>query len=67
LLICLNPADEAPLAWLAIHSEAAMKTGFITEYPNDFDMILEIPAEKGIRYFTEQLHLYLDKIVLSTK
>lgn len=67
LLICLNPADEAPLAWLAIQSQASMKTGFITAYPNDFDMILEIPAEKGIRYFTEQLHLYLDKIVLSTK
>ena len=67
LLICLNPADEAPLAWLSSHSQAAMKTGFITEYPNDFDMILEIPAEKGIRYFTEQLHLYLDKIVLSSK
>jgi len=30
-------------------------------------MILEIPAEKGIRYFTEQLHQYLDKIVLSAK
>lgn len=67
LLICLNPTDEAPLAWVAAHSKAAMKIGFITDYPNDFDMILEIPAEKGIRYFTEQLHLYLDKIVLSAK
>ena len=67
VLICLNPADEAPLAWLAAHTPAAMKIGFITAYPNDFDMMLEIPAEKGIRYFTEQLHLYLDKIVLSTK
>ncbi len=67
VLICMNPADEAPLAWLAAHSEASMKIGFITDYPNDFDMILEIPAEKGIRYFTEQLHLYLDKIVLTTK
>ena len=44
LLICLNPADEAPLAWLSSHSQAAMKIGFITEYPNDFDMILEIPV-----------------------
>jgi hypothetical protein len=67
LLICLNPDDQAPLAWLAAHSQAAMKIGFITEYPNDFDMILEIPAEKGIRYFTEQLHVYLDKIVLTAK
>ncbi|MCC6283620.1 MAG: hypothetical protein IT262_23645 [Saprospiraceae bacterium] len=67
LLIGLNPDDQAPLAWLAAHAQAAMKIGFITEYPNDFDMILEIPAEKGIRYFTEQLHLYLDKIVLTAK
>lgn len=67
LLLCLNPADEAPLAWVAAHAQAAMKIGFPSDYPNDFDMILEIPAEKGIRYFTEQLHLYLDKIVLSAK
>ncbi len=67
LLLCFNPADEAPLAWLAAHAQAAMKIGFPTAYANDFDMILEIPAEKGIRYFTEQLHQYLDKIVLSAK
>ena len=67
LLLCFNPADEAPLAWLSAQSQAAMKIGFVTDYANDFDMILEIPAEKGIRYFTEQLHQYLDKIVLSAK
>lgn len=67
LLLCFNPADEAPLAWLAANGQAAMKIGFPTDYPNDFDMILEIPAEKSIRYFTEQLHQYLDKIVLSAK
>ena len=67
LLLCFNPADEAPLAWLAAQAQAAMKIGFMTDYSNDFDMILEIPAEKGIRYFTEQLHQYLDKIVLSAK
>lgn len=67
LLLCFNPADEAPMAWLAAQSQASMKIGFVTDYPNDFDMILEIPAEKGIRYFTEQLHQYLDKIVLSAK
>lgn len=67
LLLCLNLSDEAALAWLAAQSQAAMKIGFATNFSNDFDMILEIPAEKGIRYFTEQLHLYLDKIVLSAK
>ena len=67
LLLCFNPADGAPLAWLAVPAQAAMKIGFATAYANDFDMMLEIPAEKGIRYFTEQLHQYLDKIVLSTK
>ncbi len=67
LLLCFNPSDEAPMAWLAAQAQAAMKIGFATDFANDFDMILEIPAEKGIQYFTEHLHQYLDKIVLSAK
>jgi hypothetical protein len=41
-----------------------MKIGFATHRPNDFDIQLETPEGKGIRYFTEQLALYLGKIVL---
>jgi hypothetical protein len=42
-----------------------MKIGFATEQPNDLDLQLETPPEKGIRHFTEQLERYLDTIVLS--
>lgn len=66
LLLSFNPAGRLPLDWLAVHSPAAMKIGFVTAMPNDFDMLLEIPADKGLRFFVEQLELYLDKIVLST-
>jgi hypothetical protein len=64
LLLTLNPAERAPLEWVAATSQAAMKIGFATHRPNDFDIQLETPESKGIRYFTEQLALYLGKIVL---
>ncbi len=66
LLISLNPADERPLEWISQLSPAAMKIGLVTEHPHDYDMQLEIPADKGFAFFAEQLHLYLDKIVLTT-
>ena len=65
LLLCFNPADERPLEWLSTLSLAAMKIGLATDRPHELDIQLEIPVHKGIRYFAEQLHLYLDKIVLT--
>lgn len=65
LLIYLDPEECAPLEWVAAASLAAMKVGYATDRPNDFDLLLETPDGKGLPYFTEQLHLYLDKIVLS--
>ena len=64
LLLTLNPDELAPLEWLAAQSQSAFKIGFATSRPNDFDIQLETPEGKGIRYFTEQLALYLGKIVL---
>jgi hypothetical protein len=64
LLLTLNPDEHPPLEWLAAKSQAAFKIGFATSRPNDFDIQLETPEGKGIRYFTEQLALYLGKIVL---
>ncbi len=66
LLLSFNPAGRLPLDWLAVRSPASMKIGFVTTMPNDFDMLLEIPADKGLRFFVEQLELYLDKIVLTS-
>jgi hypothetical protein len=42
-----------------------MKIGTTTSVPHDFDMVLETPAEKGIRFFVDQLDLYLKKIIPS--
>ncbi|MDO8365368.1 MAG: hypothetical protein Q7T20_01135 [Saprospiraceae bacterium] len=64
LLLTLNPDELVPLEWLAAKSQAAFKIGFATGRPNDFDIQLETPEGKGIRYFTDQLALYLGKIVL---
>lgn len=66
LLLSFNPAELLPLALTAVQSPAGMKIGFVTELPNDFDMLLEVPADKGLRFFVEQLDLYLDKIVLTS-
>lgn len=65
LLIYLDPEECLPLEWLAASSQAAMKVGYATTRPNDFDLLLETPGDKGLPYFIEQLHLYLDKIVLT--
>lgn len=64
LLLTLNPDKLAPLEWLAVQSQASFKIGIATSHPNDFDIQLETPEGKGIRYFTEQLALYLGRIVL---
>lgn len=63
LLIYLDSEECPPLEWLAASSQAAMKIGFATDRPNDFDLLLETPADKGIHFFIEQLHLYLGKIL----
>jgi hypothetical protein len=65
LLLSFNPENLAPMEWVAIASQAAMKIGLATDHRNDFDIQLETPEGKGMRYFTEQLSVYLDKIVLT--
>lgn len=65
LLLSYNPDACPALDWVAVASQAAMKIGLATRQPNDFDIQLETPEEKGLSFFTEQLHLYLDKIVLT--
>ncbi|MFN0015402.1 MAG: DUF6913 domain-containing protein [Saprospiraceae bacterium] len=65
LLLCLNRRQAPPLAWVAAASKAAMKIGTAASAPHDFDMVLETPEDKGIRFFMDQLELYLTKIVPS--
>lgn len=65
LLLCLNPEHVPALRWVAAASQAAMKIGTAAAPPHDFDLVLETPAAKGVRFFIDQLDLYLDKIVLT--
>lgn len=65
LLLCLNSHEIPLLEWVAATSPASMKIGAYTEHPNDFDLMLETPAAKGVRFFIDQLDLYLGKIVPS--
>lgn len=65
LLLSFNPEDYPQMAWVAAASQAAMKIGYPSRRPHDFDMQLETPGGKGFRYFIEQLRIYLDKIVLT--
>ena len=65
LLLSFNPDELPQLEWLATASQAAMKIGLATSHPNDFDIQLETPEGKGVHFFAEQLHLYLDKLVLT--
>lgn len=65
LLLSFNPDDLSQLEWLAAASPAAMKIGLATDHRNDFDIQLETPDGKGVRFFAEQLEIYLDKIVLT--
>lgn len=64
LLLTLNPEILPALTWVAIQSQASFKIGFATSEPNDYDVQLETPEGKGVKYFTEQLAMYLGKIVL---
>jgi hypothetical protein len=62
MLLCINPNGHLPIAWVAAQSKAAMKIGMVTELPNDLDMQVDTPADKGVKYFAEQLRQYLTSI-----
>jgi len=67
LLLCLNKNQVPGLAWVAASSPASMKIGTPTSWPNDLDMVLETPEDKGIQFFVDQLDHYLNKIIPSEK
>ena len=65
VMLCLNTRQTLHLEWVAAAAQAGMKIGTSTDKQNDFDMVLETPAEKGVQFFVDQLDFYLDKIVPS--
>lgn len=62
LLVVVNPNDLLPITMLAALSNAEMKAGSPTAWSNDYDLMIEVPANKSVEYFLEQLQFYLDKI-----
>jgi hypothetical protein len=62
LLLSINPNEQLPLAWAAAQSCAAMKIGWATELPNDLDIQIDTPNDRGITYFIAQLKAYLSVI-----
>jgi hypothetical protein len=59
LLLCIDFDAHLAVEWVAAMSPAAMKIGVATEQPNDFDLQLDTPAERGVPFFVEQLERYL--------
>lgn len=64
LLLCLEPEPAEAMIWIAATSRAAMKIGFPTQGFDVFDLALEIPQSKDLRFFMDQLKIYLAKIQL---
>ncbi len=62
VLLAINPDQCLPIAWIAAQHKASMKIGMATELPNDLDLQIEIPADKGIPFFAQELQHYSDKI-----
>ncbi len=62
LLLCFNPDKLDALTWIALASQAGMKVGLATDSIHDFDIQLDIPNDKPIRFFMDQLEHYLAKI-----
>jgi hypothetical protein len=67
LLVSVNPKNLLPISMLAAMSNAEMKAGNPSGWNNDYDLILEVPENKNIKYFLEQLQFYLDKINLANE
>jgi hypothetical protein len=64
ILLCLEPTPPDPLIWAAALSKAGMKIGFPTPGFDIFDLALEVPQGKDLRFFMDQLKVYLAKIQL---
>jgi hypothetical protein len=62
VLLCINPNNCLPVTWVAAQHKAAMKIGMATELPNDLDLQIETPADKGIPFFAQELKHYSDRI-----
>lgn len=62
LMVTLNPNDLLAIAYPSLLAQARMKVGAPTSWPQDYDLMIEIPDKKGLEFFFEQMNVYLDKL-----
>ena len=58
LLINLAQTDCFPLEYLAVSIDANYKIGALTDYPNNYDLMLEA---KSLKKYLEQVNFFIDK------
>lgn len=62
IFIDLNLGDASVLSYIAACSHAKFRIGRYEENDNVHDMQIEVPKEKGLKYFLRQVDTYLLKI-----
>lgn len=62
LLIDLNIFNDFPLYYIAVLSKAKFKIGRYKEKTNAYDLMIEFPGDKGIKYFLRNIDHYLLQI-----
>ncbi|MEM1123515.1 MAG: hypothetical protein AAGJ18_23960 [Bacteroidota bacterium] len=58
LLINCSQTDCFPLEYLAVSADANYKIGALTEYPNNYDLMLDT---KGLNKYLEQVDFFIKK------
>ena len=58
LLINLCQTDCFPLEYVAVSTNANYKIGSLTDYPNNYDLMLD---SKNLTKYLEQVHFFLVK------
>ena len=62
ILIDLNLDLAFPLEYISCLSKAKFKIGKYREKENHYDLMINVPDEKGIKYFLRNLDLYIQQI-----
>lgn len=62
ILIDLNLDQVYPLNYISCLSNAKFKIGKFQEGNTNFDFMIDVPEDKGIKYFLRNLDLYIQQI-----
>lgn len=67
ILIDLNFKSSFSLKYISLLSKAKFKVGKFTEEHNEFDFMIEIPEDKGLKYFLRNFDIYIAQINTTKK